>query len=285
MAAIRRRPVRCQGGTILGDQFAVSLRAAVGAIFHATNCDRRPLDVLPAARGAAPGLRRVRLMHQLPLDLRITAGPSFANFWTADNREVWQAVCAVARGGRGPLYLWGPAGCGKSHLLAAAARLAGEDGPVFCLTQDSAASAWAALVDVPADALVCVDTLDGLIGNAAASHALFLLFEVLAPRRRLLLAAHNSPVALAISREDLRTRLASGPVMRMRALTDEGKAAALIHRARQRGLILGTDAAHYLLTHGPRDMHALCALLERLDVARAASARLTIPFLRQYLQA
>ncbi|MHB1565481.1 MAG: HdaA/DnaA family protein [Acidiferrobacter sp.] len=223
-------------------------------------------------------------MHQLPLDLRRVDGPSFANFWTAENEEVWQAVRAVALGGRGPLYLWGPTGCGKTHLLAAAARLAAEEGAALCLSLDRSEPVWEAVADMPADALICVDGLDALAGNAVASHALFMLFETQAPHRRLLLAARVSPAALEVGRDDLRTRLASGPVMRMKTLTDEGKAAALIHRARERGLILDVDAARYLLTHGPRAPHALFALLDRLDIARAAGARLTIPFLRAYLR-
>jgi DnaA family protein len=61
---------------------------------------------------------------------------------------------------------------------------------------------------------------------------------------------------------------------------------ALEQRAGRRGHELPREAAVYLVHRMPRDMHSLCGVLDRLDeAALAAQRRLTVPFLRQVLEA
>lgn len=225
-------------------------------------------------------------MRQLPLDLRIQDKPSFANFWPGKNDIALKAAEALAAGGRGPLYLFGPSGCGKTHLLAAAARAAIEQGPSAYLSLTQASDAqWQGLEDLPATALLCVDELDALSGRPDWERRLFVLLEDLAPGRRALFAGRTNPAGLTLTRPDLRTRLASGPVLALPALSDEAKAEALRYRAAIRGLSLNAAAAAYLLAHGPRDLRALFVLLERLDESTLADGRrLTIPYLRAILQ-
>src|SRR5690606_33946907 len=59
-----------------------------------------------------------RGMKQLLLDLTCDAPPGFDNFIPGDNAELLRALGECVRGS-GHLYLWGPAGSGRSHLLAA----------------------------------------------------------------------------------------------------------------------------------------------------------------------
>jgi len=225
-------------------------------------------------------------MHQLPLDFRIRDKPSFENFWPEENGAALKATQALVAGGRGPLYLFGPGGCGKTHLLAAAARGASEEGVCAYLSLTHASDAqWEGLADLPSAALLCVDEVDVVCTRPDWEHRLFVLLEALAPRRRVILAGRTNPAGLGIVRDDLRTRLASGPVLAMRALSDETKARVLQHRALMRGLSLNAASTAYLLTHGPRDPHALFVLLEQLDKATLADGRrLTIPYLRTILE-
>lgn len=224
-------------------------------------------------------------MRQLPLDLRIQDKPSFANFWPGTHDVVLKAAQALAGGGRGPLYLFGPSGSGKTHLLVAAVRAAAERGPCAYLSlADATDEQWEGLEDLPAAALLCVDDVDALGARRDWERRLFVLLEDLAPGRRVLFAGRTNPAGLALTRPDLRTRLASGPVLALPALSDEGKALALRHRAALRGLSLTAAAAAYLLAHGPRDLRALFVLLEQLDESTLADGRrLTIPYLRTIL--
>ncbi len=225
------------------------------------------------------------MTRQLPLDLSVRDRPSFENFWAGENGTAFEAARSLAAGHVGPLYLFGPEACGKTHLLVAVARAAQGRGPCAFLSLASAPpAAWEGLVDLPQESVVCVDDMDALADHADGERRLFVLFEALAPRRRIVLAGRSNPAGLAVSRDDLRTRLASGPIVAMQRLSDEAKAQALRHRASLRGLSLNDAASAYLLAHGPRDPRALFLLLEDLDRETLADGRrLTIPYLRAML--
>ena len=225
------------------------------------------------------------MTRQLPLDLSVRDRPSFENFWAGDNGAALAAARALAEGRAGPLYLFGPEGCGKTHLLAAVARAVQGGGPcAFLSLAQTSAMSWEALADLPPDSTVCVDDMEALAGHADGERRLFVLFEALAPARRVVLAGRSNPAGLSVARDDLRTRLGSGPIVAMRRLSDEAKAQALRHRASLRGLCLNDAACAYLLAHGPRDPRALFALLEDLDRETLADGRrLTIPYLRAIL--
>lgn len=226
------------------------------------------------------------MMRQLPLDLSMRDRPSFENFWAAENGAALEAARKLAEGRPGPLYLFGPEACGKTHLLAAVARQVQETGGAcaFLSFAHTPSAAWEGLADLPPDCTVCVDDMDALAGQGEGERRLFVLFEALAPARRLVLAGRSNPAGLPVVREDLRTRLASGPIVAMRRLSDEAKVQALRHRAGLRGLRLSDAAGAYLLTHGPRDPRALFALLEALDRETLADGRqLTVPYLRGIL--
>ena len=64
-------------------------------------------------------------MEQIPLALAPGPAPSFENYYPGPNRAAVAALRAACEGGGERfLFLWGPAGSGKSHLLRAAAHSA-----------------------------------------------------------------------------------------------------------------------------------------------------------------
>ena len=69
-------------------------------------------------------------------------------------------------------------------------------------------------------------------------------------------------------RDDVRTRLAWGLVYQVHALSDDEKAQALSAHAASRGFGLPADVVEYLLTHMPRDMRTLVAVVDALDTLR-----------------
>src|SRR5689334_20976365 len=58
-------------------------------------------------------------MQQLSLQLAPPPAPTFDNFFPARNAAVVAQLRAAAAGEERFLYLWGPRGSGKSHLLQA----------------------------------------------------------------------------------------------------------------------------------------------------------------------
>jgi len=229
------------------------------------------------------------MTRQLPLNLRLKDGSSFENFLPAGNRAALEhlrnALAALARSdvAEPVLFLHGPAGSGRTHLLQAACRAAhhaGRSATYVPLGGEGVAPAL--LENLEGAALVCLDDVERIAGQADWEAALFALVERLRTAGGVLLAAGARPPAeLGLTLPDLATRLGWGPVYRLVPLTDGEKLEAVRLRARNRGLDLPEDVARYILARYPRDLDSLFGLLDRLDRATLASQRrLTIPFLR-----
>lgn len=226
--------------------------------------------------------------RQLALGLKLRDASAFGNFLVAGNREPWErARTGATRRGATPhdwLFLWGEAGTGKTHLLEAACHAAASAGgtPMYVALRARTELAPSLLDDIERNALVCLDDVDAVAGDAAWERALFALYERMRTTGGMLMvAARVNPASLGFALRDLATRLAAGLVYQLQPLTDEDKIAALQRRAERRGFELGSEVARYLLARYPRDTHSLFALLDRLDAATlAAQRRLTVPFLR-----
>jgi DnaA family protein len=195
---------------------------------------------------------------QLILELAPPAPPTFENFAVGANGAALAAVRAAATGtGERVVYLWGDAGCGRSHLLAAAAA---------------------------AGKVVAIDDVHRL--DAAGQIEAFDAFNRARAARIAFLAAGDAPPAQLAVREDLRTRLGSGLVFQLHPLGDEAKAQALRAQAASRGLALPDEVADYLLRHLPRSLATQLAVLDALDRYSLAHKRaLTLPLVREALDA
>jgi len=227
---------------------------------------------------------------QLALGLKLPDYSAFENFVADTNAQALAAVRQLSEGRlSGVVYLCGPAGSGKSHLLQAACRHAHEQGRrtlYLPLTSFQPLGADA-LEGLDRLDLLALDGIDGMAGVGEAETALFhLVRRVLDRQGCLLVAAAQPPSGIHWQLPDLASRLASGPVLRLQLLDDEGRARALCLRAQHRGMTLGEEAARYLLRRYSRNPVALFSLLDELDTASlAAKRRLTIPFLREALHA
>lgn len=213
-------------------------------------------------------------MQQLILDLIRPAPPGFDNFVPGPNAEALDRIRAVAQGDRGfrLIYLWGQAGTGKTHLLRALR------GPVLGPDTDLAFFAQA----IEPGTVIAVDDCDRL--DATRQAALFQLFNhVLAePKAAIVCAGLQAPQALAV-RDDLRTRLGYGLVLRLLALPDEALRAAIERQLTESGTPFAPDLIDYLLRHKPRDLRSLLALLHALDrYALERQRMLTVPLLRDF---
>ncbi|MBP8278447.1 MAG: DnaA regulatory inactivator Hda [Propionivibrio sp.] len=216
-------------------------------------------------------------MRQLVLDLLPENPPSLDNFVPGANAQALTAVSAwkKARHHEPFLFLWGESGAGKTHLLRACSSH---------YVDASAAPDLPGLDAVTGEASdhFAVDNVDAL--DATGQITLFNLFNRLrAAGGRLLAAASQPPLQLAL-REDLRTRLGSGLIFRLHALSDEEKISALAAQAKARGLSLPSGALDYLLARVPRDMRSLMAFLVALDRYSLEHKRpITLPLLREVL--
>ena len=197
-------------------------------------------------------------MKQLALELSAPPAPSLENFIVGRNAAALAALRALSQQtqGDGVIYLFGEKGCGKSHLLQAVAAA----GP--CLVADD------------------IQEL-----NDVRQIALFDAFNEARTQGLPVLAAGNAaPLELKV-REDLRTRLGSGLVFQLHALSDTEKRDALRAHAQQRGLRLGDDILNYVLTHLRRDMPTQMSVLDAIDQYSLEAKRpVTLPLVREALQ-
>lgn len=223
-------------------------------------------------------------MRQLPLGVRLSDRARLSSYVPGANVEALAALGALlAPGGAGALWLWGPAGSGRSHLLQAACAAVGDAG--YFPLEELAALGPECLAGAAALGLVAIDDAQRVAGDAAWERGLlFLHREIEAAGGRLLLAAASAPRHAGFALPDLASRLAATTVHALQPLDEAGQREALRLRAAVRGLELPEETASYLQRRHPRDMPTLLALLEKLDVeALSAQRRLTIPFIRQAL--
>ncbi len=226
---------------------------------------------------------------QLPLALRWPRRQRFEYFHAGANAVALAAARALAYQVGAPwLYLHGPAGSGKSHLLMAACHAAHAVGRVVqYLPLAGLGRADEVLRAVAGAELLALDELDAIAGQREAEHALFDLYNRARADGGGLLIAASAPLAqLPLVLPDLRSRLGACTQLALKPLDDGERRAALKTHAAARGLALDDNVLDWLFARYPRDLGALLDLLDRLDQASlAAQRRITIPFLRELLRA
>ncbi|KPK10682.1 MAG: hypothetical protein AMJ68_08415 [Acidithiobacillales bacterium SG8_45] len=221
--------------------------------------------------------------RQLILDVQLKDACSFENYVAGSNREALTTLQQMAEGARPShlLYLWGADGAGKTHLLQAACRVPAGKTAVYLPLAELAGVSATVLEGLTDCALVLLDDIDAIAGNAEWERALLTLYEELKDRVPMVVSARGNARHIGLQLPDLVTRLGSGLVYQLLPLDDAGKQAAIKQRAANRGLDVSDEVIRYVLNRYPRDMHGLFDLLDRLDKASLAEQRrLTIPFIQ-----
>ncbi len=229
------------------------------------------------------------MLPQLPLQLSFNDQLGFEQFHPGGNREAVTTLERCAQGAGEPfVYLWGEEGTGKTHLLQACCRSVHQAGEAVVLLPlaELRSHPPTLLQGLENVGLVCIDDIEAIAGTEPWEQGVFHCFNRLRESgSRLVVASRSPPAGLPIHLNDLRTRLAWGLTLQLQPLNDSDKLVALQLRARHLGLELTTQVGKFLLTRYPRDLPSLWRLLDRLDHATlAAKRKLTIPFLKQYLE-
>ncbi len=209
-------------------------------------------------------------MRQLILDIRPDSPPDFENYLPGPNTEALTVLREHAADMvREPIvYLWGEAGTGKSHLLAAWSAL-------------THAHAFNPLPEPPISWLA-VDDVDRLVPEDQVR--LFNLINAARDGMGKILVSGPVPPAQLRLRPDVTTRLAQGLVFRLSPLSNADKISALHVRAEARGLHLPEELVRYLLTHCRRDLPNLLAMVDALDAYSLSRKRpVSLPLLKEII--
>lgn len=225
---------------------------------------------------------------QLPLPVGLKEEADFAEYLPGPNAEAVAAIAGWANGrGSAYLYLCGPTGTGKTHLLQAACRAASDlPASVIYLPLTDGRLAPAALDDLEHADMIALDDVHAVVGDPRWEHALFGLYNRLREAGRRLLVSADVPAGkLQTDLPDLRSRLAWGPGYRLQSLGESDCERLLVQTAKRRGLRLGADAVSYIMRRCPREPSRLLAILDDIDrTALSGKRRPTLSLVRTLLQ-
>lgn len=228
-------------------------------------------------------------LKQLALNLCLKDNASFANFFTGTNQQLLNVLGNLCiNNDIRFVYFWGNHGAGKSHLLSALCQLFDENGLVtaYLPLEEFAQLDTQMLGGLEQLDLLCVDDLNLIANNSAWEEKFFHCFnKIVEHGKKIVITANAAPLALPLVLSDLKSRMASGLIFELHALTDAEKIEGLKLRASLRGLELNDVAAQFLLHHYARDTKNLFESLDNLDrAALAAQRKLTIPFIKNVLR-
>lgn len=226
-------------------------------------------------------------MKQIALDIDLGRGPTLHNFLPGPNAEAFQHLRLWAGSpvrSPVPMYLWGPEGCGKTHLLKAVAHAVSERGETLGWLDATVAE------PPPFDPRWRVILLDDVHNYSAVQQQAAFNWFVNAstpgdgPTCGVVASGTRPPADLTL-REDLRTRLGWGHVYALQVLDESARRDVLRQEAGSRGMTLGEDVIRYMLNHFSRDLSSLMQLLDHLDhYALQTQRAVTIPLVRSMLE-
>lgn len=188
------------------------------------------------------------------------------------------------------IYLSGPQGSGRTHLLFACCQAAREKGHTATYINLSRRPAHLSpnLQGIESSRLVALDDIDHIAGEYEWEEGLFhFLNRARSAATRIVMAGKQTALEAGFSLPDLRSRLNWGQRQWLKPLSDEELLAVLRLHAEKRDLPLDDKTARYLLNHGPRNCADQIELLNWLKQAafaakRKPSVHLAASILRRY---
>ena len=222
--------------------------------------------------------------NQLPFSFAFASEARFSSFCCeAANAPLLHHLQQTTVAAGQFTWLWGGAGCGKTHLLQAYCH-ANPDA-IYLPLQKLLAYEPASLGSLLHSSLLVLDDVELLAGKREWEEQLFMLCQhLLVSGGRLVCAAQSPPAQLPFVLADLQSRLQLALVYEVHELSDAGKATVLTERAKQRGIELKEEVVNFILARNQRNLHDLMAVLDQLDrQALAEQRKLTIPFIKACL--
>ncbi len=185
-------------------------------------------------------------------------------------------------------YVFGPHGCGKTHLLNALCQnVRYPAGNCFYLDLHLGMLLSPQLLNIVLPPFIAIDNVDFAAGNSDWELALFDIYNRWYDKRSgvLVMSGSSSYDKIPFERVDLNTRLGSGVILSLNYLNEEQCVEALKKRALGRAFLLPDATASFLVRHFNRDMNNLVAILDCLDRAQFTERHpLTIPFVKKILK-
>lgn len=226
---------------------------------------------------------------QLALAIQLNDEATFSDFCWRNNALLKQQLHQTLQGfGESLIYLWGPPGSGKSHLLQACCQAVDRAESTIYLPLEMLKSWETDIIDgIDEQTFIAIDDIDAIANITLWEEAIFHLYNRIRDneKTKLIITGKYPPNQTPLHLPDLRSRLGWGLVLQVNELSDQDKINTLTLHAKKRGFELPASVGQFLLNRCARNMHDLKALLNRLDEASlVAQRKITIPFVKHILE-
>jgi DnaA-homolog protein len=225
--------------------------------------------------------------RQLILAIQRNNEATLADFCWGNNTLLENQIAnSLAGQGERLFYLWGVAGCGKSHLLQACCQTMSQVATIYLPLQILKEWGPESIDALAEQRLIAIDDIDAIASDKAWEEALFHLYNRVRDNgKTILLISSRQPLSsLNIHLADLSSRLSWGLVAQINELSDDLKIKTLRQHANKRGFDLPLSVGQFLINRCARNMHDLHQMLDDLDKASlAAQRKITVPFVKAIL--
>ena len=217
--------------------------------------------------------------QQFTLDILVSPAPSLSNFVLSKkdkktNLQLMELLNTLVHYWENPtntnpeleiIYIWGPTGSGKTHLLKALSQCAQENEVSTCYLEPGS-SLWSYLDygNMLVHKVYLIDNVDHLKENEQKSF-FRLLIEAKEDEDILIITTGSQSVSVLSLRSDISSRLSSGINFGLHTLNDDEKVKAINDVSVARGITLPADIAPWLIENFHRDLPSLISLIEALD--------------------
>ena len=228
---------------------------------------------------------------QLPLSINVSPKQDFASFVVGSDTPVCHTLQNIHATNASIVFICGPTGCGKSHLLNAVCLAQPAEHPFMFLD----AATLAPYFQEPDDArevlnglelnhLICIDNIDSLLPNSQWQFALFdLINRVLEQGHSIILTSQKRVDDPGFTLPDLRSRLVWGETYHLAPLDDAQIQAALSQYIESKQVKFQDQSLSYLLNHFPRDISILKSYIDEIDMhALSQKKAITIPLIKDW---
>jgi chromosomal replication initiation ATPase DnaA len=242
--------------------------------------------------------------RQYPLPLPQHEAMTADNFMiTASNREAvaWALERAPSAWSHHCVILYGPPGCGKTHVLtiwtektAARKIAAGEDvvGDIVANTVcppplgEGLGAGCVKVAPPTSSQAIALDNADQIAGNRALEEWLQHLYNATQVAKiPLLLTAAKPPANWSLRLKDIESRLKSCPAIEMKEPDDELMRGLLLKLFADRQLLVEMEVIDYLLPRLERTGTAVRKTVSLLDEKALENGRkITVPFISDVLK-
>ncbi len=225
---------------------------------------------------------------QIPFKFDNFKKRDFDSFFQGENKDLLYFLNTMIKTkSNNSIYIWGPQGTGKTHLLQAACKKANEmDWHVTYIPLEQYRDFSIDILDGLGKLdLVCIDDLEFIIDNIEWQQRVTLLFnEIRDNKNSIIISSKISPNNIKIDLDDLKSRLVWGHVFKIKAADDELKIKILKKEANERSFNLNDDVVEFLIRRSNRDLTSLIEILDEIDRSSlAAKRKITVPFVKELI--